>query len=340
LGIQKNGFFWKNAVFMKILYPKIYGTLFMQLYSRGKNNMVHADPGKTGIGWIGTGVMGRWMCQHIMDKGFRTAVFSRTGEKAMPLLEKGAVWADSPGKLAEMSDVIFTMVGFPHDVRQVYMGSEGILSGAKPGSILVDMTTTQPALSQEIYAQAKEKGIYAIDAPVSGGDVGARNAQLSIMTGGDAEAVEAVMPLLRAMGKKIIHQGKAGAGQHTKMCNQIVIAGTMIGMCESLIYGYRAGLDLETMLSGISGGAAACWSLDNLAPRILKREFGTGFFVKHFLKDMGIALEEAAAMNLCLPGLALAAQLYQSVKALGGEEMGTQSLILALEQMSNIRQSP
>lgn len=298
--------------------------------------MVHADPEKTRIGWIGLGVMGRWMCQHIMDKGFRTAVFTRTREKAMPLLENGAVWTDSPGKLAAVSDVIFTMVGFPDDVRQVYMGPDGIMSGAERGSILVDMTTTLPGLSREIYAQAKEKGIYAIDAPVSGGDVGARNAQLSIMTGGDAEAVEAVMPLLGAMGKKIIHHGKAGAGQHTKMCNQIVIAGTMIGMCESLIYGYRAGLDLEVMLSAISGGAAACWSLDNLAPRILKREFDTGFFVKHFLKDMGIALLEADRMNLCLPGLALVSQLYKSAKALGGEDMGTQSLILALEHMSNV----
>lgn len=299
--------------------------------------MIQANPEKTRIGWIGTGVMGRWMCQHIMEKGYRTAVFTRTREKANPLLEKGAVWTDSPAKLAAVSDVIFTMVGFPDDVRQVYMGPEGILSAAEPGSILVDMTTTLPGLAGEIYDRAKEKGIYAIDAPVSGGDVGARSAQLSIMTGGDAEAVEAIMPLLRAMGKKIMHQGKAGAGQHTKMCNQIVIAGTMIGMCESLIYGHRAGLDLEAMLSAVSGGAAACWSLDNLAPRILKREFDTGFFVKHFLKDMGIALEEAAGMNLCLPGLALAKQLYQSAKAWGGEEMGTQSLILALEQMSNIR---
>lgn len=299
--------------------------------------MIQTNPEKTRIGWIGTGVMGRWMCQHIMEKGYRTAVFTRTREKANPLLEKGAVWTDSPAKLAAVSDVIFTMVGFPDDVRQVYMGPEGILSAAEPGSILVDMTTTLPGLAGEIYDRAKEKGIYAIDAPVSGGDVGARSAQLSIMTGGDAEAVEAVMPLLRAMGKKILHQGKAGAGQHTKMCNQIVIAGTMIGMCESLIYGHRAGLDLEAMLSAVSGGAAACWSLDNLAPRILKREFDTGFFVKHFLKDMGIALEEAAGMNLCLPGLALAKQLYQSAKAWGGEEMGTQSLILALEQMSNIR---
>ncbi|MEZ4528342.1 MAG: NAD(P)-dependent oxidoreductase [Desulfobacterales bacterium] len=299
--------------------------------------MIQANPEKTRIGWIGTGVMGRWMCQHIMEKGYRTAVFTRTREKANPLLEKGAVWTDSPAKLAAVSDVIFTMVGFPDDVRQVYMGPEGILSAAEPGSILVDMTTTLPGLAGEIYDRAKEKGIYAIDAPVSGGDVGARSAQLSIMTGGDAEAVEAIMPLLRAMGKKILHQGKAGAGQHTKMCNQIVIAGTMIGMCESLIYGHRAGLDLEAMLSAVSGGAAACWSLDNLAPRILKREFDTGFFVKHFLKDMGIALEEAAGMNLCLPGLALAKQLYQSAKAWGGEEMGTQSLILALEQMSNIR---
>ncbi len=299
--------------------------------------MTGKDPQNTRIGWIGTGVMGRWMCQHLMNKGFRATVYNRTPEKMQPLLDAGATRADSPCQAAEMSDVIFTMVGLPADVQQVYTGEDGILSGARPGSILVDMTTTRPGLAEEIYQAAREKGVHAVDAPVSGGDVGARNAQLSIMTGGDAEVVQTLMPLFRIMGKKIVHQGKAGAGQHTKMCNQIVIAGTMIGMCESLIYGYRAGLDIDVMLSSISGGAAACWSLDNLAPRILRREFDTGFFVAHFVKDMGIALDEARRMDLCLPGLALVHQLYHAVKANGGARLGTQALMLALEKLNNMR---
>ncbi|GBC61836.1 NAD(P)-dependent oxidoreductase [Desulfonema ishimotonii] len=298
--------------------------------------MINADPKTTRIGWIGTGVMGRWMCQHLMDKGFQMTVHNRTRERAQSLTDAGAAWADSPEAVAAASDVVFTIVGFPEDVRAVYLGENGILAGAKPGCVVVDMTTTQPSLSQEIYAKAGEKGVHAVDAPVSGGDVGARNAQLSVMVGGDKNVVEAITPLLEIMGKKIVWQGGAGAGQHTKMCNQIVISGTMIGMCESLLYGYKAGLDPDVMLSSISGGAAACWSLDNLAPRILRREFDTGFFVEHFVKDMGIALEEARQMNLALPGLALVHQLYLAVKASGGERLGTQALMLALEQMSNI----
>jgi len=289
----------------------------------------------TKIGWIGTGVMGVSMCMHIMENGFSTTVYNRTRNKAEPLIEKGAVWASSPGEVASSSDIVFTMLGFPADVREVYMGKNGIFSEAKKSSFLVDMTTTSPSLAVEIYSSAKEKGIYAIDAPVSGGDVGARSATLSIMIGGDRKVVEALMPLFEIMGKKIVHQGPAGSGQHTKMCNQIVIAGTMIGICESLIYGYKAGLDLKTMLSAISGGAAACWSLDNLAPRILNRNFDPGFFVEHFVKDMGIALDEAKRMKIVLPGLSLVHQLYLSVIANGGAKRGTQALMLALEQMSN-----
>jgi 3-hydroxyisobutyrate dehydrogenase len=299
--------------------------------------MIQVNPQTTRIGWIGTGVMGRWMCQHLMDRGYAAVVFSRTREKALPLLEKGAVWADSPSGVARSVQVLFTIVGFPEDVRQVYMGTNGILQELTEGTILVDMTTTRPSLAQEIYEQARAKGCHAVDAPVSGGDVGARNALLSIMAGGDREAVDAVMPLLEIMGKKIVHQGPAGSGQHTKMCNQIQIAGTMIGMCESLVYGWKAGLDLPVMLSSISGGAAACWSLDNLAPRILRGEYDTGFYVEHFIKDMGIALDEARQMNLCLPGLALVNQLYQSVKASGGSRLGTHALMLALERMSGIK---
>ncbi|MGP8090958.1 MAG: NAD(P)-dependent oxidoreductase, partial [Syntrophobacteraceae bacterium] len=249
---------------------------------------------KTRIGWIGTGVMGLSMCGHIMERGYSTTVFNRTKGKALPLIEKGAAWVDSPREATENSDVIFTMLGFPEDVRAVYFGKGGILEAARPGVILVDMTTTEPSLATQIYQAALERGAFAVDAPVSGGDVGARNGALSIMAGGDREVVEAVKPILETMGKNLVHHGPAGSGQHTKMCNQIVIAGTMIGVCESLLYGFKAGLDLPTMLSSIQGGAAKCWVLDNLAPRILQRDFAPGFFVEHFIKDMGIALKESA----------------------------------------------
>ena len=294
-------------------------------------------PGETKIGWVGTGVMGRWMCQHLMDSGYSATVYNRTKERTQPLLDAGAAWADSSREVAAVSDVIFTIVGFPPDVRNVYLGENGILKGAKSGSIIVDMTTTEPSLAKEICDQAKAQGIASVDAPVSGGDVGAREARLSIMVGGDEDAVESIMPLFEAMGKSIVHQGVAGAGQHTKMCNQIVVAGTMIGVCESLLYGHKAGLDLETMLSSIGGGAAACWTLDNLAPRVLKRNFDPGFFVEHFIKDMGIALDESKKMGLSLPGLALVHQLYVSVQAQGYGRLGTHALTLALEQMSGGR---
>ena len=289
---------------------------------------------KTRIGWIGTGVMGLSMCGHIMERGYSTTVFNRTKERALPLIQKGAAWVDSPREATEKSDVIFTMLGFPEDVREVYFGKRGVLEAVRPGVIFVDMTTTEPSLAAEIYLGARERGAFAVDAPVSGGDLGARNATLSIMTGGDREVVEAIRPIMETMGKNLVHQGPAGSGQHTKMCNQIVIAGTMIGVCESLLYGFKAGLDLPTMLSSIRGGAAKCWVLDNLAPRILQRDFAPGFFVEHFIKDMGIALKESARMGLFLPGLALAHQLYIAVKAQGHGKLGTQALMLALEQMS------
>jgi 3-hydroxyisobutyrate dehydrogenase len=289
------------------------------------------------IGWIGTGVMGRSMFGHILDKGYKGNVYTRTKSKASDLIAKGAVWCDSPGEVASKSDIVFTMVGFPADVHDVYLSAGALIDSAIPGCILVDMTTTSPSLAQEIYQKSVSKGIHTLDAPVSGGDVGARNATLSIMVGGDEEVFQLLMPFFEIMGKKIVYQGKAGSGQHTKMCNQIQIAGTMIGMCESLLYGYKAGLDLPTMLSSISGGAAACWSLDNLAPRILRRDFEPGFFVRHFIKDMGIALEEARRMSLSLPGLSLVQQLYQSVTALGYDEKGTQALMLALENMAGIK---
>jgi len=289
---------------------------------------------KTKIGWVGTGVMGRWMCQHVMDLGYQMTVYNRTKAKADPLVDDGATWADSPQAVAKNSDVIFTIVGFPADVREVYFGGNGILAGVKAGSIVVDMTTTEPSLALEIYQKGQVQDTSSIDAPVSGGDVGAREAKLAIMIGGDEQAVKTIQPLFDAMGQNIVYQGGAGAGQHTKMCNQITIAGTMVGVCEALVYGAKAGLDLEVMLSTISKGAAKCWSLDNLAPRVLKRDFDPGFFVEHFIKDMGIALAEAKQMNLSLPGLALVHQLYLAVQAQGHGRLGTQALMLALEQMS------
>ena len=289
------------------------------------------------IGWIGTGVMGSSMCGHLLTAGYGVTVHSRTKSKAQPLLDSGAQWAESPHAVAAESDVLFTMVGFPQDVRQVYFGDDGVFSGAGAGTLLIDMTTTQPSLSRDIAAAASAKNLAAIDAPVSGGDVGARNASLSIMIGGDTTSVQAVMPLFELLGKKIVHQGGPGTGQQAKLCNQIVIAGTMIGVCESLLYGYKAGLDLNRMLESIRSGAAACWTLDNLAPRILQRNFEPGFFVEHFIKDMGLALEESKRMGLVLPGLTLVHQLYQTVQTLGHGRSGTHALILALEDLSKVQ---
>ena len=293
-------------------------------------------PSQIKIGWVGTGVMGRWMCQHVIDLGYTATIFTRTKSKADPLLKAGATWADSPAEVAESSDIIFTIVGFPEDVRQVYLGENGILTTAKSGSIVVDMTTTEPSLAIEIHQAARAKGVSSIDAPVSGGDVGAREARLAIMIGGDKEAVDAIHPLFEAMGQNIVYQGEAGSGQHTKMCNQITISGTMIGVCEALLYGAKAGLDLEIMLSTISKGAAGCWSLDNLAPRVLKRNFDPGFFVEHFIKDMGIALDEAKRMGISLPGLSLVHQLYLATQAQGHGRLGTHALMLALEKLSGV----
>jgi 3-hydroxyisobutyrate dehydrogenase len=238
--------------------------------------------------------------------------------------------------VGEQSEIVFTIVGFPRDVREVYFGHDGLLPTARGGQVFVDMTTTEPTLAMEIYDVARSKGAAALDAPVSGGDVGARNATLSIMIGGDPPIIERVMPLFQAMGKRIMHQGGPGAGQHTKMSNQIVIAGTMVGVCESLVYGYKAGLSLEALVECIRGGAAACWALDNLAPRVIKRDFAPGFFVEHFIKDMGIALAEAERMGIALPGLALVHQLYLAVRAQGHGRAGTQALVLGLEALSKI----
>lgn len=293
-------------------------------------------PGTTRIGWIGTGVMGSSMCGHLLDAGFSATVFTRSPEKAQALLDRGAAWVDSAKAVAEQSDVIFSIVGFPADVRSVLLSDEGALAGAASGSVLVDMTTSQPTLAMEIYEAAKAKGVHSVDAPVSGGDIGAKNGTLSIMIGGDAEVVQALQPCWDAMGKTIVHQGPAGSGQHTKMVNQILIATGMIGVCEALLYGHKAGLDLETVLQSVSSGAAGSWSLSNLGPRIIANNFDPGFFVEHFIKDMGIALEESARLGLAMPGLALGRQLYAAVQAQGHGRDGTHALQLALASLSGI----
>jgi 3-hydroxyisobutyrate dehydrogenase len=277
------------------------------------------------------------MCGHLLAKGYKATVYNRSRAKAQPLLDAGASWADTPRAVAEKSDVVFAIVGYPKDVREVFLGSDGALAGSRAGMVCVDMTTSEPSLAREIYEATKAKGVASIDAPVSGGDVGAKNAALSIMLGGDAEAIDAVKPLLECLGKTLVHQGPAGAGQHTKMVNQILIATNMIGVCEALLYGHKAGLDLQTVLQSVGGGAAASWSLNNLGPRIIDRNFEPGFFVEHFIKDMGIALDEAKRMGLALPGLALAHQLYLAVQAQGWGRKGTHALQLALEALSGVK---
>lgn len=293
-------------------------------------------PGKTRLGWIGTGVMGKSMAGHLMSAGFSMTVYNRSKSKTEALLAKGAAWAASPMALAEQSDVVFAIVGFPADVREVMLGANGALAGSKSGNILVDMTTSEPSLAVEIYNAAKAKGVQSVDAPVSGGDVGAKNAALSIMIGGDKDVVESLAPCWNAMGKTIVHQGGPGAGQHTKMVNQILIASNMIGVCEALLYGYKAGLDLPTVLQSVGSGAAGSWSLSNLGPRIMNNNFDPGFFVEHFIKDMGIALDEAKRLGLSLPGLALSHQLYLAVKSQGHGRDGTHALELALARLAGI----
>ena len=288
------------------------------------------------IGWIGTGVMGKSMCAHILNAGYQISVYNRTKEKAKELVDIGAIWCSNPREVAEKSDIIFTIVGFPNDVEEVYLGDNGILKSIKKGSIVVDMTTSEPSLAQRIYNEAKKLGVSSLDAPVSGGDVGAKNGTLAIMIGGDKETYEKVLPFFELMGENVSYMGKEGAGQHTKMSNQILIASTMIGTIESLLYAYKAGNDLDDVIKVIGKGAAGCWSINNLGPRIAKGNFDPGFFIKHFVKDMGIALKEAKLMKLSLPGLALAFQFYMYAMALGLENLGSQGLYKVLGKMNGI----
>lgn len=286
------------------------------------------------IAWIGTGVMGGAMATHLLKAGNELVVFSRTRDKAEPLLASGAVWAESPAAAAKEAEAVCTMLGMPGDVEEVYFANNGVLSAARPEALLIDFTTSSPKLAGKIASAAAARKLQALDAPVSGGDVGARNAALSIMVGGEAAAFERALPLLRQLGKIILRQGGPGMGQHAKMVNQIMIAGAMVGMCEGIMYARRSGLDHALLLESVGSGAAASWSLSNLAPRIFNGDFAPGFFVEHFIKDLQIALDEAARMGLPLPGLALARQLYETVRACGGARCGTQALVLALRRIS------
>jgi 3-hydroxyisobutyrate dehydrogenase len=290
----------------------------------------------THVGWIGTGVMGLPMCRNLLTAGYPVNVHNRSRNRAEGLIEAGATWRPSPAEVAADANVIFSIVGFPSDVREVILGADGVLSGARPGSVIVDMTTSEPSLAEEIHEAARARDVDALDAPVSGGDIGARDAALVVMVGGSEPAFQRVLPLLEKLGREIVYAGGPGAGQHTKMVNQIAIASGMVGVCEALLYAYRAGLDLQRVLHTISGGAAGSWSLTNYAPRMLRRDFSPGFKVEHFLKDLRIALDEAARMSLALPGLALVRQLYIALQAQGGGQLGTHALVIALARLSDV----
>ena len=279
------------------------------------------------IGFIGLGVMGTSMAAHLMAAGHSLTVFNRTREKAEGLIKRGAQWADTPGAVAAASDILISMVGYPHDVEKIYFGEGGILSAMKAGGYVVDMTTSSPKLARRLYEAAKEREIASLDAPVSGGDIGARNASLVVMVGGDRGAFDAVKSIFELLGRTIRYFGPAGSGQYAKMANQIAIASNMMGVCEAVAYAKRAGLDPAEVVETISGGAAGSWSLSNLAPRMLGGDYAPGFFIKHFIKDMGIALASAEEMHLDLPGLKLAKRLYDELSARGMEDSGTQALI-------------
>ncbi|OZU89136.1 oxidoreductase [Virgibacillus indicus] len=284
------------------------------------------------IGFIGTGVMGKSMAANLQKAGYPLNIYTRTKVKAKELLELGAKWKDSVAELAKSSDVIITIVGYPKDVKEIYFGNEGILENSKAGTVVIDMTTSKPSLAKEIYEKANSKGIDAMDAPVSGGDIGAKNGSLSIMVGGEKHTFEAILPIFNVLGENIVYQGEAGAGQHTKLANQITIASNMIGVCEAIMYAKKAGLNPETVLKSITAGAAGSFSLSKLAPRMIKNDYAPGFYVKHFIKDMKIALESAQELGLTTPGLALSLELYGELAEKGENDSGTQALIKLFEE--------
>jgi 3-hydroxyisobutyrate dehydrogenase len=276
------------------------------------------------------------MCRRLLDAGYEVVLSTRTRRSAEDLLAAGAGWRDSPGEVGAHAEVVISMVGYPADVREVMLGQEGVLNTARTGSLVIDMTTSEPQLAEEIHEAALKKGIDSLDAPVSGGDVGAREGTLVVMVGGSEEAFGRATPILQHLGRLIVRQGGPGAGQHTKMVNQITIASGMVGVCEGLLYAYRSGLDVGRVLETIGGGAAGSWSLTNYGPRILRGDYEPGFKVEHLVKDLGIALAEARRMQLALPGLALAEQLYVALTAQGRGDRGTHSLVLALAQLSDV----
>lgn len=280
----------------------------------------------TVIGFIGIGVMGKSMVSHLMTAGYKVHIYTRTKSTAESLLAKGAIWHETAGNVAAAADVTITIVGYPHDVEEIYLSEDGILANCSPGNIVIDMTTSSPKLAATIYNAARAKGISSLDAPVSGGDLGATNATLSIMVGGDKDTFDSISPVFQHMGKNIVFQGTAGSGQHCKMANQIAIASTMMGVCESIRYAEKAGLDPTTVLASIETGAAGSWSLTNLAPKMIKDDFAPGFYVKHFIKDMTIALDSSKDIGLSAKGLALAKSLYEEIAANGSDNLGTQAL--------------
>ncbi|EMG29277.1 hypothetical protein X560_1956 [Listeria fleischmannii 1991] len=279
------------------------------------------------IGFIGTGVMGKSMIRNLMNAGFDLHIYTRTKSKADELIREGATWHENPAELASQVDVLMTMVGYPSDVEELYLSEGGFLETMRSGTLAIDMTTSSPGLAAQIALEGASSGVEVLDAPVSGGDIGAKNGTLSIMVGGSEAAFLRAKPIFEALGESIILQGEAGSGQHTKMVNQIAIASNMIGVTEAIFYAEKAGLDPERVLKSIAGGAAGSWSLSNLIPRVLKDDFTPGFFIKHFIKDMRIALDEAKKMQIDLPGLALAEQMYQTLAERGLSESGTQALI-------------
>ena len=286
------------------------------------------------IAWIGTGVMGEPMAGHLMDAGHTLRVMTRTKAKAATLIERGATWHESPRAAAHGADIAISIVGFPQDVEAVHLGPDGTLAADSPPPIIVDMTTAPPSLAERIAARAAKSDIAAIDAPVSGGDIGARNATLSIMVGGPDDAVARTTPIFDTLGRNVVHHGGPGTGQHAKVVNQILVAASMIGACEGLLYAEAAGLDPERAIASVAAGAAGSWTISNLGPRIVAGDFAPGFFVEHFIKDLGIALDEAGRLGIALPGLALARQLYEAVRAQGHARLGTHALMLALRSMS------
>ena len=282
---------------------------------------------KKKIGFIGTGVMGTSIVKHLLKAGYEVQIYNRTKSKASALIELGAKWQNTPAEVTENAEVIFTIVGYPTDVEEVYYGENGIFQTASKKHILIDMTTSTPTLANKLYQTGKEKGSAVLDAPVSGGDLGAKKGTLTVMVGGDQVVFDRVKPVFEEFSSKINLQGPAGSGQHTKMANQIMVAGTMTGMTELLVYAKAAGLDVEKVLDTVGGGSAQNWSLSNYGPRILKEDYSAGFFIKHFVKDLKIALDEAKRMNLSLPSTALAEKLYEELEGKGNGNDGTQALI-------------